>query len=460
MKIFDTVAQLKLARLTAGQLIETKGYTLAGDGRNGLYLVQTPEEFVDSPDDELDIVLASGNIAKWVSGAGAIPNTIYVSTAGSDTGRTGFNQSEPVQTLQKAIDVYALYASILTEDFTISCATGTYTEGGVIDGLSSSFQLIFDFQDKALSTIDGTAALGNAGLNFNGSGVRGRVKNVTVDNFSQNLIVFQNGATGVIDTCDGDRVNTFGFNASERADMNLIGACDITCAVGGRGLRYYRNSTGSIGDATNPITINGGGLVADGMDIRNGAEVVCNDNVTVDNFANNGITIRNGGFLELRVSTVSNNNVGISVDDLSRLADEGIIYSGNTTDNLYTGFAIKQGLSAHTLIGHDGETGELPTSNYDLIIDNDGVSGIQVLNGGVNFNFDVNKTERITFDPTSNRLRFYGANTELLQVRAPAANQAGCLLLVNDGTTTSIRRVNVGAADSGGTGQRLLTVDN
>ena len=39
MKIFETVDQLKLARLTAGQQVTTKGYYAAGDGGGALYLI-------------------------------------------------------------------------------------------------------------------------------------------------------------------------------------------------------------------------------------------------------------------------------------------------------------------------------------------------------------------------------------------------------------------------------------
>ena len=58
--IFETVAQLKLATLTAGQLVSTKGYYVAGDGGGASYLIQ-PSSYVALAG---DATLANGNVAE------------------------------------------------------------------------------------------------------------------------------------------------------------------------------------------------------------------------------------------------------------------------------------------------------------------------------------------------------------------------------------------------------------
>ena len=55
-----------------------------------------------------------------------------------------------------------------------------------------------------------------------------------------------------------------------------------------------------------------------------------------------------------------------------------------------------------------------------------------------------------------------GGNTDVIKTdtATPAAAETGFLALVNDGAVTSLRRVSVGAVDSGGAGFRLLRVPN
>ena len=58
--IFETVAKMKLAKLTAGQIISTKGYYVAGDGGGASYLIQ-PSSYVALAG---DATLANGNVAE------------------------------------------------------------------------------------------------------------------------------------------------------------------------------------------------------------------------------------------------------------------------------------------------------------------------------------------------------------------------------------------------------------
>jgi len=53
MKTFESVAQLKLAKLKDGQQVTTKGYYTAGDGGGAKYLIKTPQAFDGYGDHEL-----------------------------------------------------------------------------------------------------------------------------------------------------------------------------------------------------------------------------------------------------------------------------------------------------------------------------------------------------------------------------------------------------------------------
>jgi len=57
--VFNTVAQMKLAKLIAGQIVSTKGYYVAGDGGEGSYLVVASQ----SVDGYGDHALANGTVA-------------------------------------------------------------------------------------------------------------------------------------------------------------------------------------------------------------------------------------------------------------------------------------------------------------------------------------------------------------------------------------------------------------
>ena len=63
VKVFDTVALMKDASLSSGDLVTTKGYHSAGDGGQARYLIQTSAEFGGTPDEYGNHTLANGNVA-------------------------------------------------------------------------------------------------------------------------------------------------------------------------------------------------------------------------------------------------------------------------------------------------------------------------------------------------------------------------------------------------------------
>ena len=73
MKQFETVAQMKLARLTAGQTVTTKGYYAAGDAGGATYLVAASQ----TVDGYGDHALANGNVALL-----QVPGVLNITTYG------------------------------------------------------------------------------------------------------------------------------------------------------------------------------------------------------------------------------------------------------------------------------------------------------------------------------------------------------------------------------------------
>lgn len=63
MKLFSSVASLKLATLKAGTITKTKGYYEAGDGGQARYLIKTAVDYAGTPDEYGDHTLANGNVA-------------------------------------------------------------------------------------------------------------------------------------------------------------------------------------------------------------------------------------------------------------------------------------------------------------------------------------------------------------------------------------------------------------
>lgn len=92
MKIFETKAALVAARLTAGQIVETKGYPTSGDGGAGRYLVKTAAQATADGDtvDEVGagFTLANGNVA--VLQAEPTPERFGVIFDGSTNNNTAY----------------------------------------------------------------------------------------------------------------------------------------------------------------------------------------------------------------------------------------------------------------------------------------------------------------------------------------------------------------------------------
>lgn len=180
--------------------------------------------------------------------------------------------------------------------------------------------------------------------------------------------------------------------------------------------------------------------------------------------ANAGCILNNS--IGVRIETVDGagsvtNEYGIYIKGLSKGTNKFPIYIEATTGTNYIAAltqidqTLQVGGNAKLCIG--GLTGtDFPaiTYNYnprlDQYITNGEASGIKWASSSIQFRFAPSGTSGAA--PS-----FVNAMT---LTRAPTSNNTSMTLLINDGTTTTVKQVSIGAADSGGTGFRILRVPN
>lgn len=200
MKIFQNVADLSAASLTANQLVETKGYTTAGDGGQARYLIKTAADFGATPDGYGDFTLANSNVAVLQT-EGSVNVKQY--------GATGGGVTDDTAAIQAAIDAAASLGASIT------LPAGNYSVSFVTlkDGL-----LGFLGHD---ATITGQGSTGTSGVVRLGDGVTplGRNCLVTVRMDMSNGDRVAIG--GEANDCIFDSCRIFGF--TDDATLNHYG---------------------------------------------------------------------------------------------------------------------------------------------------------------------------------------------------------------------------------------------
>jgi len=83
---FDTVAKMKMARVIAGAVVETKGYYAVGDGGQAVYLIKTAADYADTADGYVDHGLANGNVAVLQYQGGITARQVGCLGSGADEG--------------------------------------------------------------------------------------------------------------------------------------------------------------------------------------------------------------------------------------------------------------------------------------------------------------------------------------------------------------------------------------
>ncbi|ABY97664.1 hypothetical protein PputGB1_1761 [Pseudomonas putida GB-1] len=365
----------------------------------------------------------------YAQATGSQINRIYVSSGGNDA-NDGLSATRPIRTIQRALNVFKRYAGRSASQFYIDVDASTLTEGGVLDGVQSMTELVIEGKLSGgvpITVLNGSAATTIHGLNFNAC-QRVRTKYLDVRNFrnvaGSGGIVFQNGTTGVIDTCVGANNRLCDFNCTEGGEMVLLGRC--TMGSGSTyGLRYYRLAGGSIGDGVNPITITG--TLEAGILMRDGSKAVCNDNVTLNNCVS-GVRLIKHAYLEMRSGSITNNTEdGVYADTFSIFdnASGVLTFSGNTRDKRFIYFSQdRSGIVPGTLVPHwmrgsAGLSGQSPSGNYDAVIDSAGATGLQFLSGATaTINIDFNKVGRFAYAQTDNSMRFTLSSAEAYRMNA------------------------------------------
>lgn len=174
--------------------------------------------------------------------------------------------------------------------------------------------------------------------------------------------------------------------------------------------------------------------------------------------ANANSNFISGGWQVAQFGTDSGaNNVKLALSGGSREMDATAFYfkTGQTKFNNYTMNTADEGtldfFSNATGTAAQSGTGQQKLRVWGAYSQTRGMEVYQAISGDGTLN-----------QTGAGGLSFAQSGTKMAQLdtAAPAASQSAMLLMVNDGSVTSLRRVNVGAADSGGAGQRLLTVAN
>ncbi len=117
------------------------------------------------------------------------------------------------------------------------------------------------------------------------------------------------------------------------------------------------------------------------------------------------------------------------------------IKSAQNTEGLT---ATANGEFIDRLIAYGVNSSSAQTKVAEMHITQDGSAGATYLGGNIAFKVGTNAT----------------AAVEALSVNYPSSGEAGILLLHNDGVSATLKRVKVGAADSGGAGFRSLIINN
>jgi hypothetical protein len=355
-------------------------------------------------------------------------NTIYVDPVSGSNTNDGLRTTRAVKTIQRAIDIWNKYARTTKGNWTIKLAAGTYTEGGVVDGVVSPTELVIEGTLSGgvpATIIDGTGAVNTNGLNLNNAG-RVRVKYIQVQDFPSNGITFSNGTVGVIDTCNANNC-PYGFRANQNVDLRIIGNCTIEVPAGGTGIIYYRQSNGSWSDTAGTLTINAAGKPSVGIYIRDNSYVVSDYGaIDIDGFGE-GILVSRHSYIEVRYGSVSNCDIGIRIHRTSLFADslDPMVFSGNTQNYHFADFssAFDTNDTEYSVVtGQDGPSGKALGTTYQLVVDNDQQqTGLQFLtNSTLPILIDFNNLGSIRYVQSDNSLRYYLNAIDTYRMRTDA----------------------------------------
>lgn len=147
-----TVAAMKAdTSLTAGSLVQTRGYTTSNDDGGGLYLIQAASDYTGSPDGYKDHSLNNGNIA--------VLQTLGLLNV-RQCGVVADNSTDDSVAFQAAID------AAIDEDYTLNIPSGTYYFASQLtfssrvdvrsdktalmrwDGIAANVGILLDFEDS------------------------------------------------------------------------------------------------------------------------------------------------------------------------------------------------------------------------------------------------------------------------------------------------------------------------
>lgn len=287
-------------------------------------------------------VIKRGSDTFKVSQRGNQSNALYVATNGS-TANDGLSAAQPL-TLQAAINALGNYGPVLDGIWTVNLAAGTYTGGGIFDGISSNNRIVVQGPDVGghpnvpTAILDGTAQTAASGIYATGVGLKLHIKNIKSINWRSSSVssgfIFSNGAEPYLENCHTNNCLWAGANFDSVPLMRVKGGIyENSTYYGLRCRAQVSFSIGYQGNATdNRPIIRGCGAGIQLRDSSSGHVDYCDISG-----CNTGISLSNQARVNAESNTISSCEFGIYAESNSTVADQTTVFSGNTSDRKLTG---------------------------------------------------------------------------------------------------------------------------
>jgi hypothetical protein len=240
MKIFDNVAQLRLARLGTGQLVKTKGYYTANDGGGAEYIIVATGTGTDDGGSYLDLALNQAELTSEGTASikqfGAIGNGVSNDTAFIQACANYAELTSGIVIIPKGIFLVSSIIDIDSGDVTVK-GVGNSSVLKMADAANLTSILIFssgansatafDFKLNGNRTNQTTPTFG--GLLESQATTNTKFTRITaVDSLTDGIDIRTNG-TGYIEGCYVSNVNLTGAKVTDVKQSRVINNTFINC---------------------------------------------------------------------------------------------------------------------------------------------------------------------------------------------------------------------------------------
>jgi len=390
---------------------------------------------------------------------------VFVSTT-SFTIATDVTTDYEVNRRIKCVDATTLYGTIASSSYSSPNTTITVTlDSGVLSGSLASVELSALTTNDAIP--DGVVAKPSANNDFTGTttlsgGVAGDTnfagtltagdllslshatsnpsfKTYRADTHGNGEIVWDHYQYGKDSLGATDPYGAITLTATLDTAGATRGRYEFKPAYGG-----FNTTAMSIGGGSGGVCI-GSSLTDDGADnLRVDGNAIIDGNTTVSgdmilDKASPSITLSSGD-LSI-VNDASSGLITIKADNSSGVNKTCVVAGGSTPKvaNYYNDTPAVETISGGVKFGND--------SNFSMYMN------------GLNPNIVYDSTDYFVYQRTLNQFRLYISSVQRFQLDATATS-GNTALMIYDVDNATLERVKVGAADSGGTGYKVLRIAN